>query len=340
MGKKVSSLDVAKEAGVSRATVSYILNDVENVKIRPETRARVLEAVQKLGYHPNSTARALKTNKSMTIGVVSKRDVDEERFSKVLKGIKKVLDHHNYSILLCSDEEDINGKSQYYNYYKQQRIDGVLLLSYIESMDILKIRREAALIKQDRVPAIFIDYHMNDPVINCVDLDYYHGGYIAMRHLIEKNHKKVFYLDPGTDTIQEKERIRGVYEALLDADLDMSCLKVAVIKADGNGMGLDIDALLKSTKEYTALLAGWVNYGLKTLQTCSSIGIKVPEELAVMALADSRYTDLCYPRLSVSELPLYEAGRKSAERLMDLLKENSMPINIKLPCSLMLRDSS
>src|SRR5690554_7227430 len=89
--KRVSSKDVAKEAGVSQATVSYVLNNNKNIKIKPETRQAVLDAVKKLNYHPSLLARAMKLNKSMTVGVITDRNVTNYNFMRMLEGIKDQL---------------------------------------------------------------------------------------------------------------------------------------------------------------------------------------------------------------------------------------------------------
>ena len=89
--KSVSSRDVAKEAGVSQATVSYVLNNVQNVKIKPETRKAVMEAAKRLNYHPNYIAKGMKLNKSMSIGVVTEKNVTNFYFMKALEGIKDAI---------------------------------------------------------------------------------------------------------------------------------------------------------------------------------------------------------------------------------------------------------
>ena len=96
--KRVSSKDVAKEAGVSQATVSYVMNNCQNVKIKPETKELVLNAAKKLNYHPNHIARGMKLNKSMAIGVVTNRNFTNLYFAKVLEGININLSEQNYAI--------------------------------------------------------------------------------------------------------------------------------------------------------------------------------------------------------------------------------------------------
>ena len=102
--KRVSSIDVAREAGVSQATVSYVLNNVKGVKIKKETREAVIAAAKKLNYHPNLIARSMRLKKSMSIGIVSDKNVSNFMFMKTLEGIKDALLPRNYSIMMCFDK--------------------------------------------------------------------------------------------------------------------------------------------------------------------------------------------------------------------------------------------
>jgi len=336
--KSVSSRDVAREAGVSRATVSYILNDVKGISIKPETRERVLEAARKLGYHPDSIARALKTGKSMTIGVVTRRDVSEERFTGILKGIKDILSVHKYSMLICSESINDKGFPDYYSYYREHKIDGVLFISHVESIDTKQVGHTFEIISREKIPAVFIDYHIDNPAVNCVDINYSHGGYLAACHLIEQGHRNIAYLDPGTGSVQEKERIQGVEKAFVQYGVDIRNLKMFYVNEQNI---LDsIKKVITGERDFSAIIASWINFGFHVLYAANQAKIQVPEQLSVIALAGSNFAEVCFPRLSVSELPLYEVGKKSAEVLVDTIQNNALPVNMKLPCTLKVRDST
>ena len=124
--KRVSSRDVAREAGVSQATVSYVLNDVKSVKIRPETRQAVLDAVEKLNYHPSHIARGMKNNRSMSVGVITDRSVTNYNFMKTLEGIRDGLSAYNYSITLLFNRSDDSFNTEILDYYNTNRLDGVI----------------------------------------------------------------------------------------------------------------------------------------------------------------------------------------------------------------------
>ncbi|WP_170311474.1 LacI family DNA-binding transcriptional regulator [Vallitalea okinawensis] len=338
MKKRVTSTDVAKEAGVSRATVSYILNDVKGISIKEETKKKVLKAANKLGYHPDSMAQALKTNKSMAIGVVSKRKISEQRFIHVLSGIKDELSKHKYSITLCSEEVDARGMPEYYSFYKSKKIDGIIFLSYQEGIDREELKIVTQMIQKEQIPTVFADYHMYDPSINCIDINYYHGAYIATQHVIEKGYNNLILLLPHVVSEQEKQRLKGVKKAVDDAKNTL--LEIVRIHADVCTECEKIFDSIKQSNQRTAIIGAWHKFAFETLYETNKNKILVPEDVAVISLAGSSFASYSYPRLTTCDLPLYELGKKSAMTLLETLTEPStMPVNMSLPCSLTERDS-
>jgi LacI family transcriptional regulator len=336
MKKQISSTDVAEEAGVSRATVSYVLNNVDTVKITSETREKVLDAAKKLGYHPNSIARALKTQKSMSIGIVSKRDIAEDRLSKILRGIREILKQHQYSITVCSEEKDESGKSEFINYYLSRRIDGVIIISAEEGINLDLVD----LLLDYDIPCVLVDYHVKDERINCIDINYYHGAYSATNYLIEKGYEKIIYLAPDIDIPQEQERLQGVTEAVNDSSSKVKNFKFIKTGQNQKKFNKDIVSTLKKRGNFEALIVSWIYMGYKTLYEANRLNIKIPEQLAVMSLAGSSFADLSYPRLSTCDLPLYKIGIKSAKILLDSMENEIKPVNTEVVCSLNPRDST
>ncbi|HPT79172.1 MAG TPA: LacI family DNA-binding transcriptional regulator, partial [Candidatus Atribacteria bacterium] len=133
--KRVSSKDVAREAGVSQATVSYVLNNTKNVKIKPETRQAVLDAVKKLNYHPSYMARGMKLNKSMAVGVITDRSVTNYNFMKMLEGIKDELQLSNYAITLLFNKSEESFNNEILEYYNTNRFDGIIFALAMVSDD-------------------------------------------------------------------------------------------------------------------------------------------------------------------------------------------------------------
>ena len=335
MNKQVSSKDVAKEANVSRATVSYVLNNVDRVKIKPETRQKVLQAAKKLGYHPNAIARAMKTGQSMSIGVLSNWHIAHQRFTEVLKGVKDVLGRHAYSITLCSYKSNEQEHPEYYQYYLEKKIDGVILISARETIN----EDAVAVIRKKKMPVVLADFHYNNPTVPCIDIDYYHGGYTAAKYLIEKGHRHFIYLGPKSLALQERQRISGVKKAFEDAGLNPEELVQISIEEPNKQDDEDIIDVLKNKGNKSAMIISNYIIAFNTLYLANKMGIKVPEELAVISLGGSDFAKYSYPRLSTSDLPLYEMGCRSAQALLDLINNNGDSVHMSLPCRLNIRET-
>ncbi len=337
MKKRITSADVAKEAGVSRATVSYILNNTEGTRISDITRDRVLEAAKRLGYHLDINAQALKTNRSMSIGVVSRRDVTESRFVYVLGGIKDVLGKEKYSILLCSDEKDSIGYPEYLRLYHSKKIDGIIFISYQEQLEIEHAEERASLMLKEQIPCVFADYHLQNPMVNGVDINYYHGAYITTKYLIDRGHKSIAFLIPELNTEQERQRLEGVKKAVSEADKVQLKLYSAGEKEES--FSENVVKMLTDREQYTSIITAWGKMALITLYHTNRMRINVPQEISVISLAGDNAANYTYPKLSASELPLYELGVNCAQGLIDSLNKPEMPVNLKLPCKLSIRDS-
>lgn len=128
--KIITAKDIAKVCGISQATVSYVINNKEGKKISDKTRDLVLETARNLEYIPNSSARTMRTNKSMSIGVVTGRNCINVGFNQAIKGIKRYVDAMGYSITLLNDDESDNKNVEYMSYFRANKIDGILFMFY------------------------------------------------------------------------------------------------------------------------------------------------------------------------------------------------------------------
>lgn len=335
--KNITSSDVAKEAGVSRATVSYILNNKQNTRISDETRQRVLQAAKRLRYHQDINAQALKTQRSMSIGVVSRRNITETRFTNVLQGIKDVLAREKYSILLCSDEAYEMGYPEYYRLYHSRKIDGIIFISRQEQLNMEDAEDCAQIMLSEQIPCVFADYHLKNLLVNCIDINYFHGAFIAARHLIDKGYTKIAYLMPESDTEQERQRLEGVKQAVRETP----GIELYIYSAGQTGRSFSdtIVEVLNNRSKHNALITSWGSLAAKTLYHACRMRIEVPGEIAVIALGWDDSTKFTYPKLSICELPLYELGSKSAQILLDNINNIGTQMSIKLSCKLNLKDS-
>ncbi len=331
--KSVSSRDVAKEAGVSQATVSYILNDVKNIKIKPETRAAVMSAVKKLNYHPNEIARGMKLRKSMSIGVVTDRNVTNFYFMKTLEGIRDGLQKNNYSITLLFNKPEEVADAEYLRYYNSNRLDGIIFAFADIDPDM------ADHLTGKGIPFVLVDsIHSNRDVYEvCTD----HLGHIpkVIEYFISKGIKRIGYAGPSPARISDS-RLETFRKAAAEYDLDMDENLVVTSDFGDENIFAAVTKLLSYAERPEALLAGSPRFGIVSVKCAQSLGIKVPEEFKIIALGTSNFFNVTFPSLSAVELPLYDMGFTAAEKLIALISGHEVEKSVVLPSELMIRESS
>lgn len=331
--KSISSRDVAREAGVSQATVSYILNDVKNVRIKPETRAAVLEAVKKLNYHPDEMARGMKLRKPMSIGVVTDRNVTNFYFMKTLEGIRDGTQKNDYSITLLFNKPEDIAEADYVRYYNSNRLSGIIFAFASISDEMVDY------LTTNGIPFVKVDAVQSSKDIYQVCTDHLSHIPSVIEHFLAKGIKTIGYAGPSPSKVADG-RLEAFKDAMGRYGLVAGDELIATSAFHDDEMSAVIKKLLLSDKRPDALLAGSPRFGLISLRCALSLSIKVPEQLKIVALGSSNFFSIVFPSMSAVELPLYDMGFRSAEMLSERMKENEMQKAIVLPSELIVRDSS
>lgn len=203
MPGNVTSYDVAKLAGVSQATVSYVLSGNTKQSISEETRKRILAAAQQLGYFPNSAAKSLRRRKNMCVSVMVNKQLELPRYAGVVQGLREVLEQHGYSVLLCSETHEADKYPVYIRDFLEKRVDGVIYIG-ADGTSPEEGAREA--IQTHSIPFVAYDCRIQEESVATVDLDYAYGIREAMRALTQKGCTRLVYVYPDTGIPQETER--------------------------------------------------------------------------------------------------------------------------------------
>lgn len=213
MRRKVTIKEVAREAGVSATTVSYVLNQNERQTISEETRARVLAAVEKLHYIPNYAARIMKNDESCCIGLVMNRSFRTVRFSKIAAGIVEVLEELGYRVMLCSGKQRSGQYSGYLEDYFRYHMDGLI---FICSNNEGPSDHDRKVIETNQIPIVVFDSLNPDVPYATVDFDYYGCAAAVTRAMIQPGQRRMAYFRPGYDNRQESIRETAFFDVLRD----------------------------------------------------------------------------------------------------------------------------
>ncbi|MDN5276381.1 MAG: LacI family transcriptional regulator [Clostridiales bacterium] len=332
--KSVSSKDVAREAGVSQATVSYILNNVKGIKIRPETRQAVLDAVKKLNYHPDQIARGMKLKRSMSVGVVTDRNVTNFYFMKTLEGIRDGLQAHNYSVSLLFNKHESIQEAEFIKYYSSNRIDGIIFafasisdedIEYMDSMGI---------------PYVMVNTYPSGRDVGEVCTDHLSHIQAVIGYFKSQGVKDIAYAGPVPRRTNDR-RLEAFKEAMALHGYEV---KEELIVLGGHDNGEVCQAIMRLLEDKgrrpDAILAASPRFGMLTVKSCHMLGIRIPQDVRIVAVGSSNFFELIHPTLSSIELPLYDMGLKAAEMILGAIDKGDMVPTTVLPSEFVIRESS
>lgn len=325
--------DVAKEAGVSIATVSRVLNN--SPKVSEETKRKVLEAIQRLGYSPSVIARSLakKTLKTNVISIAVPF-FTRDFFVEVLRGINNVISKSEYSIHLYNIEK-IEDKEKVFSKEVFSRCDGMIMVSF----NIQK--KEADFLKEVRKPVVLVDsFHPDFP---SVYVDNKKGAYMAVKYLITTGRRNIAFVSGAIHDslgfMASCRRYEGLLEALKEAGLDFNPrlhVQTGFSLEKGYRAG---KTLLERGIPFDAVFCTSDIQAIGVMSALVENGLKIPEDVAIIGFDD--IADARYLGLSTVRQPMLEMGEVGAKILLDLLLGiESSYTHIELPLELVIRLTS
>ncbi|HYW72180.1 MAG TPA: LacI family DNA-binding transcriptional regulator [Pyrinomonadaceae bacterium] len=303
--------DIAKALGVSKMTVSRAINN--HPEISPDTRARILEAAQRMNYRPNQFARALTTNRSYLLGVVVP-DLMHSYFAEICRGIESVAKPLGYQNLICSTDENI-GNEEAEIEALLPRTDGLILASSASPADTKFYRRAI----RDRARIVLIDRHLEGVKCPAVTTDDVKVGEMATEHLLNLGHRRVGHLK-GTVASTAALRLQGYRNALekwrvaYDPDLVREC-------GFSENEGYDATrAWLRDGNLPPAIFAANDPAAIGAMNAINEAGLKIPDEVAVVGGGNIHYGDMLRVPLTTIAWSTAEMGQAAARLLIDLVE--------------------
>lgn len=321
-GKKPGIKEVAKTAGVSPTTVSRVLND--RGYISKETRNKVYQAMEQIGYYPNEIARALLNNRTYFIGLIVPSIISPFH-GEIVENIENCLAKEHYKMLLCNSDNKIETEREYINMLKRSQVDGIIVVSHN-----LYIEEYAGL----SMPVIAIDRFLGDK-IKTVACDNYQVGVLATRHLLERGCRRILCIRgdsrlkmPGND------RSRAYQEIMKETGLKPMILEVPFVKTIHEKRRLIRD-MLDAHPEVDGVFAGDDLLAATTLHIVREKGIPVPEKIKVIGVDGAQQTRLFLPELTTVRQPIEKIASQAVESLLDLIEGRTCEDRLDLPVELL-----
>ena len=308
----ITIYDVAREANVSMATVSRVVNGNPNVK--PATRKKVLEVIDRLDYRPNAVARGLASKKTTTVGVIIP-DVSNAFFASLARGIDDVATMYKYNIILANSDGDDQKEVTVLNNLLAKQVDGIIFMGHRITDDI---RGEFSRSKTPVVLAGSID---PDEQVGSVNIDYTEATKDATATLAKNGNKKIAFVSGALiDPINGQNRMKGYKEAL--AENGLSYNEGLVFESEYKA-GINLAERVRNSGATAAFVTD-DELAIGLLDGMLDAGVKVPEEFEIITSNNSLLTEVSRPRLSSITQPLYDIGAVSMRLLTKLMNKEEI----------------
>ena len=328
---KITIRDVAREAGVSVATVSRVFNDSGPVGV--ETRKRILEVATALRYIPDSAARSLITRRTSTLGVLLP-DLYGEFFSEVIRGIDATAQRGGYHLLVSSSHND-RGAIEAAMRAMRGRVDGLVVMS--PDVDAQALVANLA----DVTPVVLLNCDVGSTAFDSLNIDNVGGASAMVRHLVSRGHRRVAFIGGGDRNHDAAERLRG-YRTTLDA---LQVVRRPEWERTGDftesGGYRAAAEILALDPRPTAIFAANDSMAIGALSALREAGVRVPEDVAVVGFDDIPIARYMSPPLTTVHVAINELGERATRMLLQAVDGKNQHVKCQetLPTTLVIRRS-
>jgi LacI family transcriptional regulator len=328
----VTIVDVAREAGVSYATVSRVVNGKAHVK--PDKRERVLRAMTRLGYVANQQARSLAGGRSHVVGLLVP-DLGTGYIGEIVRGIDQELERFHYDLMLYTTHRRRAKEASYVAALSRGLADGLLLVLPRDPASYLPA------LQQRRVPYVLVDHNGIDRTGPAVGASNWQGGYDATRHLIELGHRRIGFIAGTLDLTCSTDRRAGYLAAMHDAGLAApeDYLRVGdFLQPSGY---LCTRELLALAEPPTAIFASNDVMAFGAMEAAREQGLHIPSDISIVGFDDIAQAAHVHPPLTTVRQPLEEMGRTATRMLVEMIENPQQPpARAELPTQLVVRRST
>ncbi len=328
--RRATVTDVARLARVDRAVVSKLLNDDPHLRIRPDTRERVLQAVATLNYRPNAMARSLRTARSGTYGLLIP-DFANPIYAAIINGAQAAARERDYLLLTGSTVD--SDHDRYLDLLGNGRLDAILLAGG---------RQEGALV--DRVasldlPWLMLNRRVRGSSRNIV-LDDAAATTMAVRHLVQLGHRRIAHLAGPVSADTATRRAAGFRAEMKRAGLPLT--RAGMVRADYTNLGghQAMEKLLAVSPRPTAVVVANVASAIGALHAVRRNGLRVPRDVSIVAVHDMALAGYLDPPLTTVKMPLEALGRRGVEVLATHAPDVTVEEVISQPMELIVREST
>lgn len=335
MDKRPTMSDVARVAGVHKATASRALNPLTIGQVNPVTARRVLAAAKQLGYTPNTMARSLRTSRTYTVGVLIP-DLTNPLFPPVVRGIENVLFPRGYTALVANTDNDEGREAAHFDALLGRQVDGFILATGRRDHPLLESAHQRG------ICAVLVNRGTDRPLYPLVTGDDAGGISAAVDHLVELGHRRIAHLAGPAALSTGFGRARAFRNAMAGHDLSSGAVVVECAAYSADAGERAMTALLAGDPHPpTAVVAGNDLIALGALRAIRTHGLRCPEDISLTGFNDMPFLDELRPALTTVRVPHHELGTEAARLLLEQIDgAPAVAKTLSLPLRLVVRAST
>src|SRR5690625_1417553 len=295
----ITIYDVAREANVSMATVSRVVNGNPNVK--PVTRKKVLATIEQLGYRPNAVARGLASKKTTTVGAIIP-DISSIFFSELARGIEDIATMYKYNIILSNSDQNKEKEIQLINTMLEKQVDGILFMGGNITPEHVEH------FSSSTAPVVLAATYDETGKIPSVNIDYKAAAYEVTKLLIEKGHKHPAFIGGQVDLKLNADKYEGYLSALSESSIEVNEQYIISDSLSYDAGIAGVKKLLQLDEKPTSVFVSTDEMAIGVIHGAQDLGYKVPEDLEVFGFNNTRLATMVRPTLSTIIQPMYDLG--------------------------------
>ncbi len=303
--------DVAARAGVSPSTVSRVLNGKDVGHMRPETKARVLQAIKELEYTPVKAARALRKRRTQTIAVLLP-DISNPFFALLARGVESVAFEKGYSTLICDSNHSVEKESRYLDVLLSEGVEGIVFTP-VGKPDMERVER----LLRRGVKIVAADRRVEG--LPTVEADNFGGSRELTEYVLNLGYRRIAYIAGPREVSTAQDRLAGFLEAMEKAGFSPVVVKHGNFTYE-SGYALAQEILAKHRVD--AIMCGNDLMAIGTIRAAEDKGLKVPANLGVTGFDHVPWSDLVQPKLTSVEISAYDLGRMAIRRFIVIEGDN------------------
>lgn len=318
--KEVTIYDIALKLNISAASVSRGLKD--DPSISKKTRKKIRETADALGYRTNQFARNLRSQKTMTIGVIVPR-LNSNFMSSVIAGIEQVVNKEGYNLLISQSSELASKEALSAKTMFNSRVDGLLISLAYDTADLSHFE---SFFKKN-VPVVFFDRVMEHAACTSIIIDNRKAAYEATKHLVAQGCKRIVHITAPLQQNLYKDRYNGYKQALLDSGLPFREEYVLVGNLSQEAGVATVENILKMKPRPDGIFVANDNCAVGCMLALKQKGFHIPDDFAVVGFNNDPVAQVIEPNLSTVNYPGYEMGEVAAQHLIHQLNGTSTSQN-------------